>query len=128
MPKSPQSIDPKFVEHFASTMKMVSGIPEGFTEDFREWAQRWPQGMAYKNPANYLKWQIELRPYKIAELARVPGMPKRTKIHAIINELEVPKNEMRDAGGRLKIFVVKMILDRLTEGRIAINNQNKDKS
>jgi hypothetical protein len=127
MPKSPQSIDPKFVEHLASTMEFSNCVPKGFAEDFREWAQEWPESKAYKNSVNYQKWEIELRPYHITELTRLPSMPKRTKLHELLRDLNVPKDEMRDASGRLKTFVVKMILDRLTESRIKINNKKKDK-
>ena len=115
MPKELKSIEPKIVEHIASSIEFLGDVPEGFAEDFRQWAQQWSKGQGYKNSAHYQIWNIELRPYKVSELARVPGMPRRTKLHEILNELGIPKNEMRDAGGKLKISVVKMILDHLTE-------------
>jgi hypothetical protein len=40
-------------------------------------------------------------------------MPKRTKLHELLNELPITKSEQRNASGQLTPEVVQMILERL---------------
>jgi len=111
MASNPHIPDPELIDRIAMMIGSMRDVPEGFEERFREWAPNW--NSSYKSPSPYKVWSTEIRPYSVSELARKPGMPKRTKLHELLNELPIPKSEQRNASGKLTPEVVQMILERL---------------
>lgn len=115
MNDKPQIPDSELIDRIAVMISSMRDIPEGFDQAFKEWASQWNQ--SYKSPEAYKQWSIEIRPYSVSELTRQPGMPGRTKLHEILNELPIPRCKQRNEGAKLTPEVVCMILERLKVGR-----------
>jgi hypothetical protein len=111
MNDKPQIPNPELIDRIAMMIGSMRDVPEGFEESFREWAPNWNRN--YKSPDAYRQWSIEIRPYSVVELAKQPGMPKRTKLQELLKELPIPKKRRRNASGKLTPEVVQMLLERL---------------
>lgn len=122
MNDKPQIPNPELIDRIALMIGSMRDVPEGFEEGFREWAPNWNR--SYKSPNPYKGWDIEIRPYSVVELAKQPGMPKRTKLQELLKELPIPKKRRRNASGKLTPEVVQMLLERL----VVSHSKEKTKS
>ena len=122
MNDKPQIPNPELIDRIALMIGSMRDVPEGFEESFREWAPNWNR--SYKSPNPYKGWDIEIRPYSVVELAKQPGMPKRTKLQELLKELPIPKKRRRNASGKLTPAVVQMLLERL----VVSHSKEKTKS
>lgn len=122
MNDKPQIPAPELIDRIAMMIGSMRDVPDGFEESFREWAPNWNR--SYKSPEAYREWSIEIRPYSVVELTRLPGMPKRTKLQELLKELPIPKKKRRNASNKLTPEVVQMLLERL----VVSHSKEKTKS
>jgi hypothetical protein len=109
-----QSPSPEFITQVEDMMRNWRDCPHGFPEAFRGFAEHWAEHKTYKSSVTYNKWNIEIRPYRVVELAKQPGMPGRTKLHEMLKGLPISRDNQRNESGRLTPEVVRMILERLS--------------
>lgn len=119
----PKRVKPETIDQIASVVGAMRDIPEGFPSAFREWAADWGRLAPDEKHGCHVPWAVEIRPYTVAELARLPGMPGRTKLHEIIKSMDLRKEQIRNEGGKLTPQAVRKIIDRLSAGRCELKEQ-----
>lgn len=115
MNENAQIADSELIDRIAMMIGSMRDVPEGFEKSFREWAPKWNR--SYKSPSAYRQWNFEIRPYSVSELARQAGMPGRTKIYEMLNDLPIAPSQRKNKAGKLTPEVVYMILEQLTASR-----------
>jgi hypothetical protein len=95
------------------------GVPDELLSDLEQFLSAWGNPTeSYKEPRQAY---IEVRPYKITELAAIEGAPSRGRIYQILNELGIPLEQSRCANGALAPEVVEKIL-KYRKGPVASRN------
>ncbi|PXA04017.1 hypothetical protein DDZ13_08200 [Coraliomargarita sinensis] len=90
-------------------------VPEEFVRDLDRWASEWPQKI---NTGQTSTIWGKVRPYTVAELSRLPGMPGQTKIYEILHSLPIPRHQIRNVAGKLTPEAVRLIFERVSQPEI----------
>lgn len=119
----PCAMTPETINRIAVVIESLRDVPDEFPLAFREWAADWLRRRVDAGSTSRSQWSVEIRPYSVAELAKLPGMPGRTKLHEIIKDLNLRREQIRNEGGRLTPRAVQLILERLSVPRCELKNE-----
>jgi hypothetical protein len=94
----------------------VDDLPESFGPEFKKWAQ----GTKERQSSSCMSpWMVQVKPYALTELSKLPGMPGRTRMYEILHEAGIPKQEWRGGGGQLRVSTVKVIVESVARGGVS---------
>lgn len=102
----PATLSADTLSRITAVLANMGGVPTALLADLEAFLTGWGgPGMPGPRPS------IPIRPYHIAELAAIKGMPSRGTIYKILQELDIPLEATRTCDGKLAPEVVERILN-----------------